>query len=219
MQNFTDVIKKHKVQMYYAVTLIGFLMLMTLFASLADNVHEGDTLMFDNAVLTWIRDTVSSPGLDAFMSVATDVGGTIVVAVATVVIAGVLLYMRRYRQVLFTVAVMVGVALAVSWLKVIFGRERPDVVERITMEDTFSFPSGHAMGSAGLAILIGILAWRTKWRWPLIITAVAYVLFVGFSRLYLNVHYPTDVLAGWLLATGWVVAVYLVFRSSKRLRI
>ena len=203
----------------YLLALAGFLVMIGIFASFADEVHEGDTLAFDKSVLSTIRASFATPQLDSFMSVVTDIGGTEIIGLVTLGLIAYFLYRQAYSRALLTILTMGGVALGVTFLKLIFGRERPDIANRVVDEHTFSFPSGHAMGSAGLALLIIVLMWQTKWRWPTVVFAVAYVLFVGFSRLYLNVHYPTDVLAGWLLAAGWVTTLYFVLRTNKRLHI
>lgn len=75
------------------------------------------------------------------------------------------------------------------------------------------------MGSMGLALAVTLLLWPTKWRMPVLIGAVVYVALIGFSRLYLGVHYPTDVLAGYLLGAGWVGLVYAIFKSNRRFNV
>ena len=70
------------------------------------------------------------------------------------------------------------------------------------------------MGSMTLAMVLILLAWPTRWRWPVLAAMAAFVAMVGLSRVYLGVHYPSDILAGWMAAMAWVAGVYLmVFRS------
>ena len=122
----------------------------------------------------------------------------------------------------FAVGLFAGIALAGSGLlnvaaKHYFGRARPSLWESIAPESTFSFPSGHAMGSMTLAAVLVLLAWPTRWRWWVLGLAAAFVLMVGASRIYLGVHYPSDILAGWAAALAWVMGVYLVlFRGLRR---
>ena len=105
-------------------------------------------------------------------------------------------------------------------LKPAFERSRPDFWEHLSAENTFSFPSGHAMGSMSLAAPLVVLAWGTRYRWASLAVAVVYVLAVGASRVYLGVHFPSDVLAGWCLTVLWVgilvVILLLVTRVLRR---
>jgi undecaprenyl-diphosphatase len=74
----------------------------------------------------------------------------------------------------------------------------------------FGFPSGHAMASMALGTVVTVLAWRTRWRWPVLALSVVFVLAVSGSRLYLGVHYPSDVVAAWLASLAWVLGLRLV---------
>src|SRR3546814_8426441 len=78
-----------------------------------------------------------------------------------------------------------------------FARDRPSLWESIAPEHNFSFPSGHAMGSMTLAAVLVLLAWPTRWRWPVVAAMAVFVPMVGLSRVYLGVHFPSDILAGW----------------------
>ena len=116
---------------------------------------------------------------------------------------------------LFAAIALGGSALLNIAAKQIFARDRPSLWESIAPEHNYSFPSGHAMGSVTLACVLVLLAWRTRWRWPVTVAMAAFVLLVGLSRIYLGVHYPSDILAGWAVATAWAVAVYLIaFRGG-----
>jgi len=81
-------------------------------------------------------------------------------------------------------------------------------------EAGYSFPSGHAMASAALGLALAVALWNSRWRWWGLVFAVVYIAFVGYSRLYLGVHYPTDILAGWLVSGVWVLAIALLIRSK-----
>ena len=203
----------------YVAALIGFLVAVGIFGSLADEVHEGDTLQFDKSALIFLREKVATPGLDSFFTVFTDLGGVLAICL---IVTAVVLFMWRKRM-FSRAAVLIlsvgGVAIAVTVLKLLFARERPSDTGAIVDESTFSFPSGHAMGSMGLAAAIVLLLWPTKWRIPVLIVGVLYVVLIGFSRLYLGAHYPTDIIAGWLLGAGWVATVYTIFKSNRRFKI
>lgn len=219
MQTISSVFSKYPNRTRYVLALLGFVLVVSLFGSLADEVHDGDTMAFDRSVLVYLRDTVATPQLDAFFSVFTDLGGVLAICVITAVLALFMWSKRMFSRSVVLLLSMGGIAAAVTVLKVIFARERPSDIGSIITETSFSFPSGHSMGSIGLALAVILLLWPTKWRAAALIIGIGYVLLIGFSRLYLGVHYPTDVAAGWLLGAGWVALVYTIFKSNRRFRI
>jgi undecaprenyl-diphosphatase len=137
-----------------------------------------------------------------------------------IVLVAALWFRQRRRDAVFTATSFIGSALINIAAKHYYGRARPSLWESLAPETTFSFPSGHAMGSMTLATVLVLLAWRTRWRGPVIAVSALFVLAVGASRPYLGVHYPSDVLAGWAAALAWVVGVYVMvfgLRSAQRL--
>ena len=122
---------------------------------------------------------------------------------------------RRFRDGLFFGIAVTGSAVLDIVAKNHFARLRPDLWLSITPESTYSFPSGHAMGSATLGVAVILLCWPTSWRWPVMIAGLVFVLLVGVSRVYLGVHYPSDILAGWTAAIAWTFGIYtLVDRKA-----
>lgn len=115
------------------------------------------------------------------------------------------------RRAWWALAAVIGTAVTV-WLvnpalKRVFTRDRPDVRGFVEPTSRWGFPSGHAVGSAAVATLLVLLAWRGRARWPVTVGAVAYVGLVGISRLVLGVHYPSDLVAGWALGVAVVTGV------------
>lgn len=108
---------------------------------------------------------------------------------------------RRVRAALFVVA-GVAVTLAADPLKGLFGRESP-----FPLPDNASFPSGHGTATAALAAVIVVLAWGTRWRLPAVAFGGVLVVATGLAVIGDGGHWPTDVLAGWMLAGGWVMAL------------
>lgn len=186
----------------------GLFLPLWVFAELADEVHEMEQLVFDDPLLLRAH-AVAGPGLDGFFVVVSSIGYEGVVALDAGVVL-LLLAMRRGREAAFAVVAFVGSALLNLGAKQFFQRERPTLWESISPESTFSFPSGHAMGSMTLAATVVLLAWPTRWRWPLLAVASVFALLVGYSRVYLGVHFPSDILAGWMAAVAWVVGAYTV---------
>jgi len=195
---------------------LGVLAPLWLFAELADEIHELERMVqLDEAVLRWFNG-LAGPRLDAFFVAASHAGYEYGVIPADVLLSLVLLLKKKWREATFASVSFVGSALLNMAAKHGFQRERPSLWESIAPETTFSFPSGHAMGSMTLAMVAVLLAWRTRWRWPVLSAALVFVLVVGLSRLYLGVHYPSDVLAGWAAGLAWVAGTYLVLFRARR---
>lgn len=193
----------------------GLLLPMWGFAELADEVHEGEPLPFDQPLLEAAR-AVASERLDTFFVGVTRLGYEYGLVPFDIGFVLVLAWLRHRREALFAALALGGSALLNMGTKALFARDRPSLWESIAPEETFSFPSGHAMGSATLAGVLVLLAWRTRWRWPVLLAAMAGVLLVGTSRVYLGVHYPSDILAGWAAASIWAAACFLLLYGLHR---
>lgn len=189
----------------FMITAIGF-------SIVAYEVRQGVTLPFDQAVLWWIH-THTSSHISNLVVVLTNVGGP----AGTVLIAGgaaALLWLKRRRYAAFVVVAAVGGAAALNLvLKYLFERTRPDLWTRVVQEPSFSFPSGHAMASSALVFACILIFWQTRWRWWALAAGAVYMLAIGFTRLYLGVHYPTDIISGWIVSAGWVAVVAVVVSS------
>jgi undecaprenyl-diphosphatase len=193
------------------------------FAELADGVVEGESRRFDRATLLWIH-AHSPEWLEGPMRLMTALGYYWVVL--TLLAGAVFLFHRKGWRLSATLLLVstVGGFLLTTLLKGVFGRARPDLFETGYTASFYSFPSGHATVAVGFyGTLTLILAYRLSGfaRWAVAACGVLLVLLIGFSRLYLGVHYPTDVLAGFLAAPLWVICVgvvYVVWLSVRGLR-
>lgn len=163
----------------------------------------------DAQVLLYIN-SFSTPWLDQLMLGITTAGNVLTVLLLTAAVAAVLYRMQRWQALLFVALSVLGALAINSGLKLLFARQRPELWDLLTRESTYSFPSGHAAMTCTLAAVLVVLVWDTKWRWPVVAVGLLYVIAVGFSRMYLGVHYPTDVSAGWLVAIMWVAAVAIL---------
>ena len=193
------------------------------FIELADEVIEGESRAFDDAVLLWIHS--SFPGwLGGPMRIVTALGYYWVVLPLLAVVVAVF-YRKGWRlsAVLLLVSTAGSIVLT-TVLKSVFQRARPELFDSGYHASFFSFPSGHATVAVGFyGMLTLVLAYRLQGtaRWAVAILGILVVLLIGFSRLYLGVHYPTDVLAGYLAALLWLVcvgAVYAAWLSVRGLR-
>jgi undecaprenyl-diphosphatase len=181
-----------------------------LFYGLAEEVYEGDTRRFDESALAFINQ-LASPELTSFMRAVTYLGSNefLLIAGAGVVLAFVLT--RRGRAAVTLLITMAGAALLNVTLKLSFGRERPEPFFDTPLPESFSFPSGHALLSfCFYGVLAAVTTARvsgTARRAAVWAGAAALVILIGLSRVYLGVHYPSDVAAGYAAAFVWVMIV------------
>ncbi len=199
--------------------LLLFLCLLAplwVFVELVDEVHELETFYFDIPLLQHAH-AVAGPALDRFFVFVSAIGYAWGVVPVDIALTAGLLVARRWREATFAGASFAGSALLNMATKQFFQRSRPTLWESIAPEHTFSFPSGHAMGSATLAMVVVLLCWHTRWRWLAVALAGSFALLVGVSRIYLGVHYPSDILGGFAAGIAWVSGAYLVlFRIRER---
>lgn len=199
-----------------AGAFLVFVMVVSCLVWLARTVQAGQLLWFDEPLMYWIH-AQSSQGVTSVLTLATRIGGGVGVAVMTAVLTGWLVYRRSYGRAWFAVLSIAGAGVLNVWLKLLFERTRPDFWQHLVYETSYSFPSGHAMGSSALLLVCVFLAWRTRWRWWLVCGGSIFVLLVGVSRMYLGVHYPSDILAGWLVSLLWVSTLYgILYGRTKR---
>lgn len=185
------------------------------FGALAETLREGEAFPFDAPLLQFAH-ALARDGLDRTFLLVSRLGYGLGVVPLDVVLVLALAWRRRMREGLFAVLALGGSALLNVAAKHVYARSRPDLWLSIAPETTYSFPSGHAMGSMTLGAVAILLAWRTRWRWPVVAAATGFVALVGLSRVYLGVHYPSDILAGWAAACAWTVACYGLVFSGRR---
>jgi undecaprenyl-diphosphatase len=196
------------------------------FAELADQVGEGATQRFDEWAVRAMRRptdparTIGPRWLEEAGRDVTALGSVTVLTLLIAAVAGFLWLSRAYRSLWLTlVSTLSGVA-ATFLLKSFFDRPRPSLVPHLSHVSTASFPSGHSMMSATIFLTLGaILAESVESRvlkaYFLIVAAVLTGL-VGVSRVFLGVHYPTDVLAGWIAGLAWALGCGLIARIFQR---
>lgn len=192
-----------------------------LFAGVADEVAEGDTLALDKKIMLALRnpaditDPLGGPWLEEIMRDLTGLGGVFVLCFVTIAILIYLLVTKRRSHALY-LGLSIGTGLAFSSvLKYGFDRPRPDLVPHGSFVYTSSFPSGHSLMSALVYLTLGALLAEFQPNRALKIyilaICVTVTLMVGCSRVYLGVHWPTDVLAGWLAGASWAMLTWLVW--------
>lgn len=211
-----DFLRRHGIAV--ALVFFGVLLPLAGFGVLVDELREPEGFAFDIPLLEAAR-AAASPGSDAFFVVVALLGYQAGVVPVDIALVLGLAWRRRLREGLFAGLSIVGSALLNLAAKPLFQRDRPALWESIAPEHTYSFPSGHAMGSMTLACVVVLLAWRTRARWLALFAGVVFVVLVGMSRVYLGVHFPSDILAGWTAALAWTFAVHvLVFLGTRSAR-
>lgn len=199
------------------VAFVVLLLPIFLFVELAEEVKENETIQLDEAILRAINSFASSE-LDTAAVIITQLGGIIGTSVLTIGIAVLLWGRAKRRMATLLVTGVAGAGLLNLLLKAVFQRDRPNLWERLVTENTHSFPSGHAMASSALALSLIVIFWPTRWRWLVISIAGLFMAVIGFTRLYLGVHYPSDILAGWVVSAAWVGAMVYALTYHTTLR-
>lgn len=192
------------------------------FAELTEAVLDGDTHAMDRAILLSMRnpaditDPLGPAWAEEIGRDFTALGGNAVLTMLTLAVVGYLMLEGKARIALVLIIATLG-ALGVSHtLKKVIDRDRPDLVPHGSVTYTASFPSGHSMLSASTYLTMGALLARIQRRKRLrayiLLIAITATLLVGISRVYLGVHWPTDVLAGWTAGAGWALMCWLLAR-------
>ena len=191
-------------------------LLVYLFVELVDEVLEGETIMFDESVLLYIN-ARSTPLLDSLIPLVTELGGVVMVTLVTTTAVALLLNKRRFKDAIIMASSIAGAAALIVILKSIFARDRPSLWEQLVMESSYSFPSGHSIASSALALTTVYLLRNSKYKNVALLLAIPYMVLIGFTRMYLGVHYPTDVIAGWLVSGIWLGIVIVIVSFTPRL--
>ena len=201
----------------FGVAFVGFAMPVVGFVELAERVRSGAKFPFDQPVMLWLQ-RHHTPRTTRIVRAVTELGGVTAVPLFALATSGYLVSVRGSRRpaALLTVS-LVGSTIINSVLKVLYRRDRPTFFTHIVQEKSFSFPSGHAMASAALAGCTCVLAWPTPWRAPVIAGSAVYIPAVGVTRMYLGVHFPSDILAGWCVSLAWVGEVATIMWLMDRL--
>jgi undecaprenyl-diphosphatase len=198
------------------------------FLDLSEDVAEGDTAAFDLAVLKALRlpgdpnSLIGPKWLHVAAADVTALGSVTVLGLIVALALALMLCLKRWSEALVVLVGAGGGVVISQALKQVFGRERPDLVYRAVEAANPSFPSGHAMLSAVVFLTLGALAARfaTRKRVKALAlgAAVLVSLMVGTSRIYLGVHWTSDVLAGWSLGAAWAMACWVAAWAWERRR-
>jgi undecaprenyl-diphosphatase len=197
-----------------------------IFLAVADEVSDGETRGIDRAIFLSLReqDNVADPigprGLEEIGRDLTALGGVAVLTLLTLFVVGYLLLVRKPRAAAFVAVAVSGAAALSLALKGVFERPRPDLVPHLSYVTSSSFPSGHSMLSASVFLTLGALLARQEESLILkayfLIVALSITFLVGLSRVYVGVHWPTDVLGGWAAGSAWAAGCWLLARRLQK---
>ncbi len=189
------------------ILFFGILIPFGGFATLAEDVYTHEGIGWDLPILNYVH-SYATPLLDkVFVGIAAL--GLTGVIVVDILIGLFFIYRRQIGDAIFWVISVGGAELLNLVLKELFHRLRPDLWSSPGRPNSYSFPSGHAMASMALVAALTVLLWPSRWRWPALLLGALFVFLVGLSRIYLGVHFPSDVVAGWAASLAWVAGVSL----------
>lgn len=216
----------------FAQREVGLTSILFLFALITlgfvayDGFFGGDVLTFDQEVLLSLREPgdvanpIGSAAVEEAVRDITALGSFAVLLLVTLIAVGFLIALKRYAEAGMMAFAAIGGQVLSETLKAYFDRPRPDFVAHIVDTTSASFPSGHAMMSAAIYLSIGAMLARVqpkrRLKTYIHVTALVLTLLVGASRVYLGVHYPTDVLGGWCLGAAWAILCWTVLAWLTR---
>ena len=226
IRRYVDALDVEALMLLGAAMTVVIAALVFLFVS--GEVMEGDTQAFDEGIVKWFR-RPDDPALPRGPAWAREVGiditalGSFSVMLLLVLAVSGFLWIHREKRLIALLLLSTGTGFALNaLLKEFFARPRPSVVPHLREVVTPSFPSGHATVSAVVYLTIGVLLFEVvkgrRARLYCLAVAMAATGLVGLSRVYLGVHYPSDVLAGWAIGIGWAGVCWLVMQYVERQR-
>lgn len=199
------------------VGLASCLLILFVLAKLAEEVLEREAFSFDTSFLLWLHQ-FANPSLDAVMLTITKLGNPSIVVIVAGLTLGIL-WLRHYREEakIFAIACL-GAFILNTGLKLVFSKPRPELWHRLIPETSYSFPSGHALGSM---VLYGLIAYLLAIHYPqfakfIYTFSVVLITLIGISRLYLGVHWPTDIIAGYGVGFLWLMVCTTMLKLQTR---
>lgn len=186
---------------------------LLLFTGLAYDINNQslEYWSWDRSILLAIHQT-AQPRFDRFAVMLTQLGTYWGVLPMSVIGVGFLFFRQQWRKGFYLLTTMLGAALLSRTFKLLLHRQRPHFWDLFyPLPSDYSFPSGHALFSLTFALAIIILAWNSRWRWGVLLMGSSFAIAIAWTRLYLGVHYPSDIFGGWLIAIAWTVSMGKLF--------
>ncbi|MEZ0279545.1 phosphatase PAP2 family protein [Methyloceanibacter sp.] len=216
----------YRPEIWTLVAIFAIAGLVLAFGHIAEEALEGDATKFDQTILLFFRnagdigDPIGPPWMEEAARDVTALGSYAVLSIVTCAVVVYLFMAGQRTAALWLLGAVVSGVLLSNLLKLTFERPRPDLVPHAVRVFTSGFPSGHATLSAitylTLGALLASLHSSIRFKAYFLGLAISLTLAVGISRIYLGVHYPTDVLAGWCIGAAWAAFCWTVFRELQR---
>ncbi len=217
---FTGALRHWRQRPLVPIALVLIVLSLIAFVEISEDIHEHEDHEFDRAVLLAMRDPtdpakpLGSLKIQEMGRDLTALGGFTILSGLTFASIGIAFFLKKPRIAAIIAVAITGGMFLTSGLKKGFDRPRPDLVPHGVVVSNASFPSGHSMMSAIVYLTLGTLLARTqpslKFRIYLISLSVIVTVLVGVSRVYLGVHWPTDVMAGWAFGAAWALLFWLI---------
>ncbi|MBY6204243.1 phosphatase PAP2 family protein [Halomonas denitrificans] len=208
------------------IALLVFSLLVLGFIGLADQVTEGETRKMDERLFLMLHEDDGTPigpeWVEEIGRDATALGGNTILTLVALAVFGYLGLNQRWKDASIVAISVIGGVIVSLLLKELFDRPRPDLVPHLSHTLTSSFPSGHSMLAAVTYLTLGALVAEMAERkrqvvYPLVVALLLTVM-VGVSRVHVGVHWPTDVLGGWMMGAAWALLCWTVIRWLQRHR-
>ncbi|MGJ5630458.1 phosphatase PAP2 family protein [Nostoc sp. CALU 1950] len=192
--------------------LIGVYLPLQVFEILTAKIWENEAgFPWDVPILLAVHST-ANPQLD-FLAVTLAIIGLPWTAIPILgAIAIILLRQKRWRSLAYLLTASLGSVIINRTAKELMHRVRPQLWHSIAPEYSFSFPSAHAMTSITLVAILLFFTWASSWRLLVLLLGSLYIIAIAWCRIYLGVHFPSDILAGWMVALGWTIGVSLIIK-------
>lgn len=203
-----------------SIPLLSAALSLAVFSIIALSISDNQIHRFDDSLITWIQG-MESQGMTRWMELFTWIGSGIPVVIIAILSMVVLyVFLKHRRELLFLGCVIAGSAILNTLLKLMFHRARP-TIHRIIEVSGYSFPSGHSMAAFSLYGGLAFLIWKhiptAVGRVLMIIVSAMFILMIGMSRIYLGVHYPSDVVGGYFMSGCWLaVCIWFYQRYLER---
>lgn len=193
--------------------IIAIIIPLIIFILLAIQISRNSVISaWDTSILLAIHQTAQLP-IDRFATTLTKLGIYWGVIPMTTVIYLFLLYRKKWNQARYLLITMLGCAIISPTIKLLLHRERPQLWQSLySLPKNYSFPSSHAMWSMTLVVALVILTWGSRWCCLLLLGGGLFAVAIAWTRLYLGVHFPSDIIAAWLLSLAWAVSTSILLK-------